>query len=49
MAGWTQDIPAIKAKGEVDIEINSNGSNSEIHQDMYIALADELRETRLSI
>ena len=47
MAGWTQDIPAIKAKGEVDVEINSNGSNSEVHQDMYIALVDELRETRL--
>lgn len=47
MAGWEQDIPEIKSKGEIDLEIRAVDSESEIHQEMYGALVDELRQSRL--
>ncbi len=47
MAGWEQDIPEIKSKGEIDLEIRAVDSKSEIHQEMYSALVDELRQARL--
>ena len=47
MAGWNQDVPEIKAKGEVTIEINALDSESETRREIYIDLIDELRQARL--
>ncbi len=47
MAGWDQDIPETKAKGEVNIEINTLYSDTDVCHEIYIDLIDELRQARL--
>ena len=47
MAGWDQDIPEIKAKGEVNLNINAMDLDTHVSHEMYIDLIEELRQVRL--
>lgn len=47
MAGWDQDIPAIKSKGMSEITINVQKPSESFSQNMYEDLIDELRQARL--
>ena len=47
MAGWDQDIPAVKAKGMTEVTINAQIPSESLSQQMYDDLIDELRLARL--
>ena len=47
MAGWDQDIPAVKAKGMTEVTINAQIPSESLSQQMYDDLIDELRQARL--
>lgn len=47
MAGWEQDIPAVKSKGMTEVTINAQTPTEPLSQQMYDDLVDELRQARL--
>ena len=47
MAGWDQDIPAVKVKGKTELNISPFDANEHHTEQMYSDLIDELRQARL--
>ena len=47
MAGWDQDIPAVKVKGKTELHISPFDATEHHTEQMYSDLIDELRQARL--